>query len=89
MAQGTIPKDGRLPRVMTDQNKTARIEIGKDKWQKYSAHTASSEPVDDVVSDETAPSADDPYIGLLKDANEALLSKRQLTAIVGDVQGEA
>lgn len=90
LAQGNIPKDGRLPRVMTDQNKTARIEIGKNKWQKYTADATSSELDEDVLSKETAPAANDPYIGLMKQGStEARLSKELLIAFVGDVQGEA
>lgn len=90
LAQGNIPKNGRLPRVISDHNKTVRLEVGQQEWQKISAEAASNKPEEDTASKEMVPSGNDPYISRLRpDFGEHHLSKEQLTKLVGDVQGEA
>lgn len=87
-AAGKIPKDGRLPRIMTNSNKALDIEIGQNKWQRSVteiSQSGDSEFVGDNISVEH-----DPYIVKLKrEQNEALLNKEQLLKLIGDIQGEA
>ncbi len=88
LAAGNIPKDGRLPRIVTDSNKAVNIEIGENKWQRsfsVVSQSRDSEFTNDNVSVEY-----DPYIARLqKDQNEAFLNKEQLLKLIGNIQGEA
>ena len=87
--QGRIPKNGRLPRIMSDQTKHTRLEIGEDKWEKID-NKKNLEPAEQhIYSDEPEmPVENDPYLPFLLKDGENSLSKDHLAAIVGKVEGE-
>jgi len=47
LAQGTMPENGRLPRVMTDSPKALRLEIGNDDWKTHEVETPAAPPADE------------------------------------------
>jgi type VI secretion system secreted protein VgrG len=51
LAQGTMPENGRLPRVMTDSPKALRLEIGNDDWKTHEVETPAAPPADEAEDD--------------------------------------
>lgn len=96
LALGSIAKDGRLPRIMAEENQRLRIEIGSPAWEKLKDVPATpSQEQEKIESAETLEGEDDylfeddPYIRqIAMNENQATLSNEQLVELVGKVQGE-
>ena len=60
LAQGVVGEDGRLPRIMTDEPRTLRLEMGSDTWTMHDVPKAASLP---DTGDEDASFDDEASLG--------------------------
>ncbi|MFA8329676.1 type VI secretion system Vgr family protein [Burkholderia ubonensis] len=55
LAQGDVPENGRLPRVMTETPKALRLEIGDPTWRAHELEPNTSASVSGQVANEEVP----------------------------------
>ncbi|MFK7090775.1 type VI secretion system Vgr family protein, partial [Chromobacterium violaceum] len=89
LAAGKISKDGRLPRIMTDEAKNLNLVIGEEKWEKIEIPPIKTTPSpissDEIQDDELDESLENmPYMNKVHDDDMPIISHDILKKILLD-----
>ena len=87
LAQGTVPKSGRLPRIDVPKGQELSLHLGEDKWtaKPIEAHA----DVDAHAATDAVPEENDPYFASLRsEIDTAHLPSDLIKTLIENPQGE-
>lgn len=91
ISQGTVPEDGRTPRIKSDEPDVFTLSLGDDdKWNVLPLDIAQGNTDSSIMNftESNYSSSNDPYIDKLVDEAERFLPVQLIDEIVGEIKGE-